>query len=303
MDHDGGVDDYLSTALLMTMEHLDVRGIVVTHADCYITPAISATRKLLGMLGRTDVTVAESTVRGINPFPRIFRRDAYSVDWLPVLNEKPYPLPPLASESGQEFMVRVLREAPGPVTVLETGPLTTIAAALDMAPDIEAKIEEIVWMGGALEAPGNVEKSLESGQDGSAEWNVYWDPIGAARVWASRIPIVMCPLDITNHVPITHELVLELCRRRKHPLADLAASCYALVAHQQYFAWDVLTTAYLGRPEIFETKTWGTEIVTQGPSQGRTKPTPGGREVKALSRVDLEAFYAYLLGQWAPGAP
>ena len=32
MDHDGGVDDYLSTALLLTMEHLHVLGIVVTPA-------------------------------------------------------------------------------------------------------------------------------------------------------------------------------------------------------------------------------------------------------------------------------
>ena len=43
MDHDGGVDDYLSLILLMTMDHLRVLGIVVTPADCYIQPAVSAT--------------------------------------------------------------------------------------------------------------------------------------------------------------------------------------------------------------------------------------------------------------------
>jgi purine nucleosidase len=94
-------------------------------------------------------------------------------------------------------MVRVLREAPEPVTLMVTGPLTTVATALDMAPDIESKIKEIVWMGGALNVPGNVEKSLEAGQDGSAEWNVYWDPVSAQRVWQTQIAIVMCPLDLT----------------------------------------------------------------------------------------------------------
>ena len=61
----------------------------------------------------------------------------------------------------------------------------------------------------------------------------------------------------------------------------------------------MLTTAYLGLPEIFSLRTWETEIVTEGPSQGRTRVVPGGREVRALDRVDLETFYAYLLQQWS----
>jgi purine nucleosidase len=54
--HDGGVDDYLSIMLLMSMDHIDVRGIVVTPADCYIEPAVSATRKILDLMGRSDST-------------------------------------------------------------------------------------------------------------------------------------------------------------------------------------------------------------------------------------------------------
>ena len=96
MDHDGGVDDYLSTALLLTMEHLQVLGIVVTPADCYIQPAVGATRKLLDLMGRSDIPVAESTVRGLNPFPRIFRRDSFTVDHFPILNESETIRTPLA---------------------------------------------------------------------------------------------------------------------------------------------------------------------------------------------------------------
>ena len=66
MGHDGGVDDYLSILLLMAMEHVQVLGIVVTPADCYIQPAVSATRKILDLMGRSEVPVAESTVRGVN---------------------------------------------------------------------------------------------------------------------------------------------------------------------------------------------------------------------------------------------
>jgi purine nucleosidase len=74
------VDDYLATALLMTMEHIDPLGVVVTPADCYIEAAVGATRKLLALAGCSDVPVARSSVRGMNPFPRRFRRDSLTVD-------------------------------------------------------------------------------------------------------------------------------------------------------------------------------------------------------------------------------
>jgi purine nucleosidase len=299
MDHDGGVDDYLATMLLMTMERVQTLGIVVTPADCYVEPAIGATRKILDLMGCSHIPVAESTVRGINPFPRLYRRDSFIVDHLPILNQNETLKTPLLAETGQDFMVRVLNVAPEPVTLLATGPLTTIAAALDHSPEIEAKIKQIVWMGGALNVTGNVEKSLEAGQDGSAEWNAYWDPISVARVWETQIPIVMCPLDITNNVPVTSELVYKMGRQRHYPLSDLAGQCYALVIPQDYYFWDVLATAYLAHPEFYELREWETEIITTGLSQGRTKVHAGGRKIQAMDQVDKERFYNYILQQWA----
>lgn len=297
MDHDGGVDDYLATVLLMTIEHIQPLGIVVTPADCYIQPAVSATRKILDLMGRWDIPVAESTVRGLNPFPSLYRRDSFIVDHLPILNERETIQTPLLEETGQEFMVRSLLNADRPVTLLVTGPLTTVAAALDLAPETEEKIQEIVWMGGALNVPGNVEKSLEPGQDGSAEWNAYWDPIAAHRVWQTSIPIVLCPLDITNTVPVTSEFVYNLGRQRRYPVSDLAGQCYALVIPQDYYFWDVLATAYLARPELYQLREWETRIVTSGKSQGQTKVEAGGRKIRAMDRVDKELYYIYLLQQ------
>ncbi len=298
MDHDGGVDDYLATLLLMTMDHIQPLGVVVTPADCYIQPAVSATRKILDLIGRSDIPVAESTVRGINPFPTLYRRDSFIVDHLPILNEREVIQTPLLQETGQEFMVRSLLAADQPVTLMVTGPLTTVATALDMAPEIETKIKEIVWMGGALNVPGNVEKSLEPGQDGSAEWNAYWDPIAANRVWQTSIPMVLCPLDITNTVPVTSEFVYKLGKQRQYPVSDFAGQCYALVIPQDYYFWDVLATTYLAHPEFFELREWETAIVVSGKSQGRTKVEAGGRRIRAMNKVDKEQYYAYILQQW-----
>jgi purine nucleosidase len=171
-----------------------------------------------------------------------------------------------------------------------------VAAALDAEPRIEAKIREIIWMGGALEVKGNV---VEPDHDGSAEWNVYWDPPAAARVWRSRIPIVLCPLDVTNTVPVTLEFLRRLSRLRRHPLCDLAAQSLAAVYSPELYFWDVLTAAYVGRPDLFTVRERETAIVTAGASQGRTKLQPGGRQVRVLHKVSPEAFQDYVVGQWS----
>jgi purine nucleosidase len=298
-DHDGGIDDFLSLALLCTMPHVDVYGVVVTPADCYIKPAVSVTRKLLDLLGRSDIPVAESTVRGLNPFPRVWRQTAFAVDHFPLLNDNDTIQTPLVNETGQKFLARRLSEAPEPVTLLATGPLTTVAEALAIDPTIEKKIKRIVWMGGALNVAGNVDPVMEAGHDGSAEWNVYWDPPAAHQIWQTSIPIVLCPLDITNHVPVTSELVLQFGRHRKFPLAEFAALCYGLVMKQGgYYFWDVLTTAFIGRPDLFKVRECETVVIPEGISQGRTKVVPGGRTITALEQVDLEPFYTYILQQW-----
>lgn len=297
--HDGGVDDYLSVILLMTMEHIRALGIVVTPADCYIEPAVSATRKILDLMQRPDVPVAESRARALNAFPRIWRRDSYRIDHFPLLNERDEIRTPLVAQDGEQFIVDTLRESQQPVTLLCTGPLTPLAMALDAAPDIERKIKHLVWMGGALNVHGNLADWHESGVDGTMESNVYWDYLAAALIWDSSIPIILCPLDITNTVPCTSEFVRTLGKQRRYPVSDLAGLCYAMVMHQAYFFWDVLATSYTGRPDLFELREWETEIITRGPSRGRTLVKSGGRKIRALHRVDTEEFYAYLLHQWA----
>jgi purine nucleosidase len=296
--HDGGLDDYLCVMLLMTMEHVDTLGIVVTEADCYIDPAVGATRKILDLMGKSDVSVAASTVRGKNPFPRRLRRTSWQIDNLPVLNARGSMDAPLADEPGQHFVARLLSAAEEPVTFLETGPLTTLAAALEIAPEIESKIERILWMGGALDVPGNVRAHEDANIDGTMEWNVYWDPEAAHAVWQTDIPVLMCSLDITNNVPLTKEFMNMLAAQYPLKISDLAGQAYALVRHQPYYIWDVLTTSYLAWPEIFTTGERKVEIIPSGASQGRTMPSDKGKTVQTMLTVDVDALHANLAKAW-----
>ncbi|VEP12658.1 Inosine/uridine-preferring nucleoside hydrolase [Hyella patelloides LEGE 07179] len=299
MDHDGAIDDFLAMMLMLTMPEVRPLGIVVTPADCYPKAAVSVTRKILDLMGKSEIAVAESIVRGINPFPPEFRRDCTIIDNFPILNEKGTIKTPLATATGTEFTISCLQNADAPVTLMITGPLTTIAEAIALQPEIVDKIQEIIWMGGALQVGGNVEKAFALEHDGTAEWNVFWDAISAKQIWDSAIPITLCPLDITNTVPVTTEFIKTLTQQRKYPLSDLAGMCYSLAIPQAYYCWDILATAYLARPEFYTVIEQETDIITTGSSQGRTILKSGGRKTQVMTEVEKSKFYDYLLKQFA----
>lgn len=79
---------------------------------------------------------------------------------LTVLNEPDLlQLPPLSPMAGHELLAHQLRatSASSPqrrVTIVMTGPLTNLAAALVADPSLVDVIEEVVWMGGAFGVPG-----------------------------------------------------------------------------------------------------------------------------------------------------
>ncbi len=299
MDHDGAIDDFLSLILMMTMTEVEPVGIVVTPADCYIEAAVRVSRKILDFMGRNDIPVAKSTVRGINPFPADFRRDCTIIDNFPILNESDRLQTPLVEISATEFIVRQLQTAPQPVTLMVTGPLTTVAEAIALQPQISDRIAEIVWMGGALNVSGNVQKVYALEHDGTAEWNVFWDSVAAKQIWDTNIPITLCPLDLTNGVPVTSEFIRTLAKQRRYPISDLVGLCYSLAIPQDYYCWDILATAYLARPELYQTVEYETDIITTGASQGRTIFKTGGRKIKVMTKVDKDKFYSYLLQQFA----
>lgn len=298
-DQDAGVDDLLSLMMLLSMPHIDLAGVVVTPADCFLRPAISASLKILRLFNRPDIELSAGTLHGVNPFPRMWRSHAYAMDAFPILNEAATPLAVPVDEPGHIFLARKLREAQNPVTVLITGPVTNLAAALTAEPDLASKIEEVVWMGGALRTGGNV-RDYE--HDGSAEWNAYWDPPATHHLWQSNAPITLFPLDATDQVPVTMSFLHRLARQRRYPLSDLAGQCWALTVaalpayEYLYHMWDTLTTGYLGAPHLITFRQAHTEVIPDGPSAGRIIEVPHqGKLIQTADTIQVNKFLEYVL--------
>ncbi|MGM8215964.1 nucleoside hydrolase [Bacillaceae bacterium W0354] len=299
LNHDGGVDDLVSLFLLLQMEDVDLLGVGVIPADCYLEPAVSASRKIIDRFGKGKrIEVAASNSRGKNPFPKDWRMHAFFVDALPILNEYRPVKTPLSELPAHQHLIKTLRNSSEKVTLLFVGPLTDLQRALEEAPEIEKKIEKLYWMGGTFLEQGNVE---EPEHDGTAEWNAFWDPEAVKAVWETNIPIELVALESTNMVPLTLDVRNRWAEERSDLGVDFLGQCYALVpplvhfqTNSTYFLWDVLTTATIGKPDLVKKKEVRSIVHEDGPSQGRTVLDESGRPVQLVYEVERDDFFDYI---------
>ncbi len=198
IDTDPGQDDAVAILLALASPELDVLGITAVAGNVPLALTQQNARKICELAGRPDVKVFAGAVR-----PLVRRLvTAEHVHGRTGLDgpQLPAPTMPLQETHAVDFIVEtLLAEERGTVTLCPLGPLTNIAAALNRAPEIAGRINEIVLMGGGFFEGGNVTPA--------AEFNIYVDPHAAEIVFASGVPIVMMPLDVTHKALTTAKRV------------------------------------------------------------------------------------------------
>jgi purine nucleosidase len=112
----------------------------------------------------------------------------------PVFGE---PTVPVRDEHAVDYLVRTLMAEGEDITLVPTGPLTNVAAALIREPRIAERTREVVLMGGAY-TRGN--------RTPAAEFNIAADPEAAALVFGAGWPVTMVGLDLTHQAVATAEV-------------------------------------------------------------------------------------------------
>lgn len=100
--------------------------------------------------------------------------------------------------AGVKAIIDGVRQWGKNLTVISTGPLTDIAAAITLAPDIAPQLR-LVMMGGALTQQGNC-------FDMVSETNIMQDPESANLVLRSQADVTMIGLDVTHRCLLSSEL-------------------------------------------------------------------------------------------------
>lgn len=146
------------------------------------------------------------------------------------------------------------------------GPLTNIATAINIAPEIIPLIKELVIMGGAFGTHGHAGNVTPH-----SEFNIWKDPHAADQVLSSALPVVVLPLDVTHEVLITGEEIrsLNLPVLEAISKGDLRYSLEK-EGFEGMALHDTLTLSWLNHPEFFTTVKSPVRVVSEGITLGQT---------------------------------
>jgi purine nucleosidase len=298
IDTDPGQDDAVAILLALASPEIEVLGITAVAGNVPLPLTQRNARIVCELAGRRDVPVLAGCDRPLN------RRlvTAEHVHGKTGLDgpQLPEPTMPLADGHAVDFIVEMLRRhPPGSVTLVPIGPLTNVATAFLRAPEVAARVRQIVLMGGAYFEVGNITPA--------AEFNIYVDPEAAEIVFRSGVPLVVMPLDVT-HKALTSAARVEAFRRMGTPVGRMVAEWtdfFERFDKEKYGSegaplHDPCTIAWLLRPGLFSGRHINVEIETRGEyTQGMTVADwwrVSGRQPNALfmGGIDATGFYDLL---------
>lgn len=267
VDCDTGVDDALALLYLAAEPGTEIIAAGSVHGNVGAELAAVNTLRVLEVAGLPHVPVAVGAARPLAQ-PLVTAEDVHGHDGLGGVGH-PEPRARPVPGSAAEQLVWLAREQPRGFDLLATGPLTNLALALLLEPNLPKLIPRVVVMGGATAAPGNV--------TAVAEANIWHDPEAAALVLGAPWQLTLVPLDITDTV-LLGPAELDRLERDGGPVARF---CWKILQHYLDFhlttvgsrvcaLHDPLAAMLLTHPDLAEYEQATVTVECGGASRGAT---------------------------------
>ncbi|MCX2727697.1 nucleoside hydrolase [Thermomicrobium sp. 4228-Ro] len=296
LDVDTGVDDALALAMAVMLDELSLIAVTTVAGNVDVQRATSNTRRVLDWLGAIAVPVARGAAQPLLRPHRDARavhgEDGLGGAHLPVVRSGP-----VIDASAPEIIVRTARRYRGALRLVCLGPLTNLAIAVRLEPQLPEYVERLIVMGGAFTVPGNVTPT--------SEFNVWSDPEAASIVAGAGFRMIWVGLDVTREV--------RLEREHRDGLVGLETPAAKLLIEttrwwldrpntDHFILHDPLALAVAAQPELVDGPRARVIVDTRsGPTLGRTDYTmeEGGASVVARS-VNRDRFFALFWRAFAP---
>lgn len=262
IDCDPGQDDAICLLLAMSSpDELDILGVTTVAGNVPLELTERNARQMCDIAGRADVSVyagcSKPMVRDLVTAEHVHGNTG--IDGIDIVE----PRQPLEEQHAVDFIVETLNAADNEsITLVPMGPLTNIGQAITKNPQIIAKVEQIVLMGGAMREGGNISPS--------AEFNILVDPHAADVVFRCGRPITVMGLDVTHQVLSTPER-RDRIRAIDNDAARATAGMLDFYNRHDSVKYgirgaplhDPCTVAYLLKPELFEGKLCNISVETE----------------------------------------
>lgn len=192
---------------------------------------------------------------------------------------------------------------PGEITLVATAPLTNIAMALQLYPEMTRAVKRIVIMGGVFQVSGYIKDT-----------NFGMDPEAAHTVLTCGAPITLIPMDVTTQTQMVHADLDRLTRVNNVLSRYLEQSIrpwitYSMRTRTLPGCWihDVLAVAWLLDPSLATVTEDYVDVSLEGITRGmscrygrdnlRLKvgiPAPDGKPVQILQSIDNNRLLALI---------
>ncbi len=299
IDTDPGQDDAVAILLaLASPEEIEVLGITAVAGNVPLDLTKKNARIVCELAQKTDIKVFAGCHAPMQR-PLVTAEHVHGKTGLdgPTL---PDPEMPLQKQHAVDYIIEKIRTSEaGTITICSLGPLTNIATAIEKAPDIKERIQEIVLMGGAYFEVGNITPT--------AEFNIYVDPEAAEIVFQSNVKITVLPLDVTHKALVT-KARNDAFRALNSPVGKAVAEMtdfFERFDKEKYGSdgaplHDPCVIAYLLSPDLFSGRHINVEIETQSElTLGMTvadwwKVTTRPENVYFIGDVNADGFFSLL---------
>jgi inosine-uridine nucleoside N-ribohydrolase len=156
-----------------------------------------------------------------------------------------------------------VRHYPGEVDVLVLGPMTVLARAIDLDPELPRLVRRLVCMGGCWHEPGNAGPV--------SEFHFYCDPLAARQVLHSGAHITLIPLDASRKLLYSPSDLLNLpapetptCRFLRQIVPFGIGATSNMYGIEGFHLKDVLAVASVSLPGVLSTRSLVVDVETRG---------------------------------------
>ncbi len=268
IDTDPGADDAATIFMAVNHPEIELVGLTTVFGNATTEQSTKNALKLLEIAEREDIPVAQGAEKPLNGVEFEVGGFVHGNNGLGDI-EIAEPKTRAINQNAAEFIVQQIMDNPGEISLCAIAPLTNLAEALKLEPQIAQKVKEVVIMGGTIDHTGNISPVAEA--------NVWNDAYAADKVLTAGWDITMVGLNVTMGV-ILDQNYLSMLKDKAGIQGKFIHDSWQF--YQNFYktvrklpgasAHDLTALAYLMHPEYFETKTGGMRVVTDGIARGQT---------------------------------
>lgn len=246
LDVDTGIDDAAAIALACLSPRSDLVAVTTVAGNTTIENATLNSLDVLDMLGYSHIPLFQGAsrplARPLQMASHIHGKNGIGGAVLPASKRQP------GEYKGPASIVRMALARPGELSLVCCGPLTNLAIALNVQPDLPELLKSVVVMGGAYFVEGNITRS--------AEFNFFVDPEAARQVFDAPFPdLLAIGLDLTHQVGMSRA-AWNAAGQSETPVCTLLhevfAESFSEAAVQERYIHDALAVAVALDPSLVQ---------------------------------------------------